>query len=171
MNLSLMTRRPIRTAGVLAIAVAALSFAGRALAADAKTQITELEHKCAAATTTDQLMECYDDSDELVVYDIGTPREFDGAKAVRGDFQNFFDNWKNLKFDFVSLHVVSDGKMGLANSIQHVTATDKNGKPVDMTVRVTDVWEREHGKWKIIHTHVSFPTDMATGKADTQSKS
>jgi ketosteroid isomerase-like protein len=115
-------------------------------------------------------MACYAPGDDLVVYDIGTPREFDGQKAVRGDFQNFFDTVKNPKVEFVSLHVVTDGKMALANSVQHFTGTDKSGKPADMTFRVTDVWQKQEGQWKMIHTHVSFPTDMASGKADMQSK-
>ena len=114
-------------------------------------------------------MDCYDNSDELVVYDMGTPREFDGPKAVRGDFQSFFDN-ENLKIEYVGLHIVTDGKMGLANSVQRLTATDKSGKPVDMTFRETNVWEKKDGKWKIIHEHISFPVDLASGKADTQSK-
>ena len=87
-------------------------------------------------------MACYDNSDDLVVYDVMTPREFDGTKAVRGDFQGFFDNYKNAKVEFVSLHVVTDGKLGIANSIQHVTATDKSGKAADLTFRVTDVWRK-----------------------------
>jgi len=153
-----------------AVLVLSWGFRTQATAADSKAQITDLEHKCASATTVDELMGCYESSDDLVVYDVGTPREFDGVKAVRGDFQNFFDNIKNPKVEFVALHVVTDGKMGLANSIQHFTGTDKSGKAVDMTFRVTDVWRKIAGKWKIIHTHVSFPVDMASGKADMESK-
>jgi ketosteroid isomerase-like protein len=164
------TGRISRLVGLVAVVLATLSFAARAFAADAKAEVTDLEHKCAAATNIDELMACYDNSDALVVYDIGTPREFDGPKAVRGDFQNFLANEKNPIIEFVSLNVVTDGKMALANSVQHYTATDKSGKPVDMTFRVTDVWRREGGKWKIIHTHVSFPIDLASGKADMQSK-
>jgi ketosteroid isomerase-like protein len=147
-----------------------LSFAEQAFAADAKAQITDLEHKCAAATTLDGAMACEDNSDDLVVYDIGTPREFDGPKAVRADFQNFFDNNKDIKVEFVALHVVTDGKLGFANSIQHLTATDKSGKPVDMTFRVTDVWRKEKAGWKVIHAHISWPIDLASGKPDMQSK-
>ncbi|MGO9603082.1 MAG: YybH family protein [Candidatus Binataceae bacterium] len=154
-----------------AAAVLVWSIAPRScVAADPKGEIEGLEHKCAEATSVEQLMTCYESSDDLVVYDIGTPREFDGQQAVRGDFQNFFDTIKNPKVEFVSLHVVTDGRMGLANSVQRFTGTDKSGKPVDMTFRVTDVWQKQKRQWKIIHTHVSFPTDMATGKADMQSK-
>ncbi len=44
------------------------------------------------------------------------------------------------------------------------------GKAVDMTWRSTNVWRKENGTWKIIHAHCSVPVDMATGKADMQSK-
>jgi ketosteroid isomerase-like protein len=155
---------------IAATLIIALSLGGQARAANAKAQIEDLEHKCASATTVDDLMACYDSNNDIVVYDLETPREFDGTKAVRGDFQNFFDNFKNPKIEFVSLHVVTDGKMGFANSIQHFTGTDKAGKPVDLTFRVTDVWHKVNGQWKMIHTHVSFPIDMASGKADMQSK-
>jgi ketosteroid isomerase-like protein len=165
-----MRKSEIVVGTIAAALIMTLGFGAPARAADSKAQIEDLEHKCAAAKTVDELMACYESSDDLEVYDVGTPREFDGTKAVRGDFQNFFDNIKNPKVEFVALHVVTDGKMGLANSIQHFTGTDKAGKPVDMTFRVTDVWRKIDGQWKIIHTHVSFPVDMASGKADMESK-
>jgi ketosteroid isomerase-like protein len=39
-----------------------------------------------------------------------------------------------------------------------------------MTFRVTDCLRKIGGKWKIAHQHISFPVDMASGKADMQSK-
>ena len=128
-----------------AIALIASAFGAQAFAADAKAEITELEHKSAAATTVDELMGCYTTSDDLVVYDLSTPREYDGVKAVRADFQNFFDSFKNAKVEFISLHVIPDGKVAAAASVQHITATDKSGKPFDSIFRVTDVWRKEKG--------------------------
>jgi PhnB protein len=158
-------------AGILAAAaLIAWGFGAQALAADPKADITELEHKCAATTTVDELMACYDTSEDLVVYDVSTPREFDGPTAVRADFQNFFDTFKNPKIEFINLHVTTDGRLGVAESVQHMTATDKSGKPLDFIFRVTDVWRKEKGAWKIIHTHLSFPADLASGKADMQAK-
>src|SRR5580700_4581002 len=119
--------------GILTAAVfLAWGFAANTFAADAKAEITELEHKCAAATTADEALKCYDTGDELVVYDLMTPREFDGGDAVRTDFQNGFSAFKNPKVEFINLHVFSDGKMGAAESVQHMTATDNSGKPIDM---------------------------------------
>jgi len=153
-----------------ALALIGWGFGAQAIAADAKAEITELEHKFAAATTTDEAMSLVDPSDELVVYDLQTPREFDGPAAVRADFQNYFDTAKNPKAEFLSLHVITDGKLGVAESIQHFTYNDKSGKSIDSIFRQTDVWRKEKNGWRIIHFHVSYPIDMATGKADMQSK-
>jgi len=171
MKSSFAMHRTIGIVGLVAAAFVTLSFAGPAFAADAKAQITELDQKCASAPTLDAGMACYDNSDELVVYDVGTPREFDGTKAVRADFKKFFDTSKDIKVEFVTFHVVTDGKLGIANSVQHVTWTDtKSGKPGDMTLRVTDVWRKEKDGWKIIEQHLSIPVDLASGKPDMQSK-
>src|SRR5215469_101037 len=68
-------------------------------AADSKGEIEALERKCAQAPTADQFMTGYTPSDDLVVYDIGKPREFDGQQAVRADFQKFFDQTKVAKVE------------------------------------------------------------------------
>jgi ketosteroid isomerase-like protein len=153
----------------VAITLMAWGFASQALA-DTTADITELEHKCAAATTVDEAMQCFTPSEDITIYDLSTPSEFVGQKAVRADFEGAFANFKNPKVDFVSLHVVPSAKLAVAYSIQHMTATDSAGKPLDFTFRVTDVWRKEKGGWKIVHAHISFPTDMATGKAAMQSK-
>ena len=46
----------------------------------------------------------------------------------------------------------------------------KDGNPIDMTLRLTDVLREINGKWLIVHEHVSVPVDVATGKADLTSK-
>lgn len=141
-------------------------------AANAKQEITDLEHKCIAATSTEQdaALGCFDEND-IVLYDFVPPLEYSGAKAVRGDLDNFFNNAKNVKGEFVELQVVTDGKLGVARSIQHFTWTTKDGKPMEGTFRVTDVLHKTGGKWKIFHTHVSVPVDPNTGKAEMNLKS
>ena len=59
--------------------------------------------------------------------------------------------------------MVTDGKMGMARSIQHFAWTDKTGKPQEVTVRVTDVFHKVDGHWKVIHTQIPAPMDPKTG--------
>jgi ketosteroid isomerase-like protein len=157
-------------AGVLTATMLALGFAYTADAAgDAQAEIIEFEHKCIAATNTDQAMTCMDEK-KIVLYDFAPPRKYAGAKAVRGDLDNFFNNAKDAKGDFVELEVVTDGKLGVVRSVQHFTWKDKDGKPMEATFRVTDALHKVKGQWKIFHSHVSVPVDPATGKGDMQSK-
>jgi len=170
-----MHKPKLRIGTLAALLLLAWSFSTPALAADAKAQITELEHKCATAGvagTVDEAMECFDTSDaDLVVYDVFTPREYDGPAAVRGFFQSYLDSgFKNAKMDFVYLRVVTDGKLGFAYSTQHFTAIDKNRKAIEGFPRVVDVWRLRNGSWKMILTTASFPVDPATYKADLLSK-
>jgi len=48
--------------------------------------------------------------------------------------------------------------------------TDKTGKKLDLTVRVTDVCQKIRGHWLVIHEHVSVPVDLDTDKPDLTSK-
>jgi ketosteroid isomerase-like protein len=156
-----------------AIATVALALGFNALAAvSPQKEIIDLEHQCIAATSTDQAasLGCFDEND-IVLYDFIPPLQYSGAKAVRGDLDNFFNNAKNVKGEFVELNVVTDGKLGLARSIQHFTWTTKDGKPMEATLRVTDVLHKTQGKWKIFHTHVSVPVNPNTGKAEMNLKS
>jgi ketosteroid isomerase-like protein len=152
-----------------------VSFGDNAYATDAKAQIEQRERQCATAGvagTVDQAMDCFDVSDsDLVAYDVFTPLEYDGAAAVRGYFEKYFaSGFKNAKISFVYLRVFTDGRLGFTYSVQHFTAIDPNGHAMDALSRVSDVWRKHNGKWKIVLTHASFPVDPVTFKADLQSK-
>jgi ketosteroid isomerase-like protein len=132
--------------------------------------IKDVEHKMIATTNTDDLMKYYDQND-VDVYDLAGPLQYKGNAAVRSDFDNVFANFAGAKGNFVELVVVTDGKMGMARSIQHFAWTDKAGKPQEVTVRVTDVFHKVDGQWKVIHTHISAPMDPKTGMTQTNLKS
>jgi ketosteroid isomerase-like protein len=143
-----------------------------AAAADDKQVISDLEHKLATVTTGDEAMKYFDTGDDVVLFDMmGPPREFAGRKAILiHDHTDEFSRYTDLKVDFLELKVMSDGKLALVRSVQHLTAKDADGKPVDITFRVTDLWRKTHGQWKLILAHDSVPVDMKTGKADMASK-
>ena len=126
--------------------------------------IKDIENKIISATSTDEVMKYYDQED-IDLYDFVPPLQYKGATAVHGDLDNFFNNAKDVKGNFVELVVVADAKLGMARSIQHFTWTSADGKQQEATLRVTDVFHKVDGKWKLIHSHVSVPVDPKTGQA------
>lgn len=99
------------------------------------------------------------------------PREYVGFASYRKDWQSFLALFKGpIKFKITELSVVTDGTLGYGHSIQRVWGTMKDGKPMDMTVRVTDDYRKINGKWYVAQEHVSVPVDMNTGKPDFHSK-
>lgn len=147
--------------------VLSLSVSSNAIAAGSakdKKAIEDTEHKIIAATSTDEVMKYYDKND-IDLYDFVPPLQYEGATAVHGDLDNFFNNAKDVKGNFVVLVVETGGTMGMARSIQHFTWTGADGKAQEATLRVTDVFHKVDGKWKVIHSHVSVPVDPKTGQA------
>jgi len=132
--------------------------------------IKGVENKIIAATSTDEVMKYYDQND-IDLYDFSGPLQYQGATAVHGDLDGFFSNAKDVKGTFVEMVVVTDGKLVIVRSIQHFTFTDKDGKAQEATLRVTDVFHKTGGKWKVIHSHVSVPVDPKTGQGQMNLKS
>jgi ketosteroid isomerase-like protein len=163
-RLGLIAKTIVGLAGLLL----SLSVNANAVAKDEKA-ISDVEHKMIATTNTDDLMKYYDQND-VAVYDLAGPLQYKGNSAVRGDFDNVFATFAGAKGEFLDLVVVTDGKMGMARSIQHFTWTDKDGKPGEATVRVTDVFHKVAGQWKVIHTHISAPMDPKTGMTQMKLK-
>ena len=139
-------------------------------AGSAKDEITAVEHKLIAATSTAQFME-HADAQDIVFYDFVPPLQYKGASAVRSRLDAAFQEAKELKGEFVELEVVADTTLGTARSLQHFTWKDKEGKPVEGTFRVTDIFHKVGDTWKLIHSHVSVPIDPATGQGQTNLKS
>ncbi len=136
--------------------------------ADDLQEITDLEHKVATVTNANEGMKYYDSGADVVLFDMMGP-PYAGQKAIH-DHLDEFSGTKDLKVNFLELKVISDGKLAVAWSVQHVTSTGPDGKPFDGTFRQTDIWSKTSGQWKLIHQHVSFPVDLKTGKADMASK-
>ena len=109
--------------------------------------------------------------DSLVVFDVHPPRQINGTKAYRQDWEAFFARFAGpLEAEISDVDVSAGGDVAYVRSIHHVRGTMQGARVVDYTVRVTDCFKKIKGQWLIAHTHVSVPVDMQTGKADTESK-
>ena len=156
------------------VALSALTF-GTPARADARGDIKALEDRFVAAFKAkdlDAIMKAYAPGQALVVFDVVPPRQYVGAAAYRKDWQTFLGSFDGpITVELTDLDVGADRNLAYSHSVQRVTGTDKQGKKLDMTLRVTDVYQRIRGRWLVIHEHVSVPVDLDTGTPDLASKS
>ena len=161
--------------GVLAVSIALLVLARQSSAKESdEAEIRAMEAqmiKDYAAKDLDKALAAYQQSETLFVFDAIPPRQYVGIKAWRADNDAFVAMFQGpMQVEMSDLSVTTDGKLGFGHNIQHFTGTDKNGKPIDLTFRVSDGYKKIKGKWMIVQEHLSFPVDVSTGKADFNSK-
>ena len=168
-----MTRTATAIAAAIAMATSMPMVPAQAGSSD-EGAIRTLESRFAAAVNAkdiDAIMKVYVPDESLLVFDVVPPRQYAGAKAYRKDWEGFLALFNGSpKFEITDLNVVAVGPLGYGHSIQRVSGTDAKGQPIDLTVRVTDVYRKVKGNWLVAHEHVSVPVDLDTGKPDLASK-
>jgi ketosteroid isomerase-like protein len=127
-------------------------------------QVLKVEKGIAAASNADELRPFY--ADDVVLYDMLTPGEFHGWKAVHDDFAAQFAQIKNPKVEILSISAAAEGKMAYAYSTQRFSFDLPNGGPhTEIVFRQTDILKKVKGHWLVEHQHLSVPYDPASGKA------
>ena len=168
-----MTRSATTMTAAIVLATCAAVMPAQAASGD-EAAIKALETRFAAAFNAkdiDAIMKVYAPDESLLVFDVVPPRQYAGAKAYRKDWEGLLALFQGSpKFEISDLNVVAVGPLGYGHSIQRVSGTDTKGQPIDLTVRVTDVYRKLKGNWLIVHEHVSVPVDLDTGKPDLASK-
>jgi ketosteroid isomerase-like protein len=138
-----------------------------------RAQIQALEKGFIAgfdAKNVDKIMSYYA-RDGLFVYDVSPPREYVGWAAYKKDWEELFAGFPGpASADLSELSFTVVGPVAYGHSIQDAHFTAKDGAKVELVVRVTDVYRKLAGKWRIVQEHVSVPVDLDTGKPDLLSK-
>ena len=131
-----------------------------------QADIQALEAKFAAAFNAkdvNSIMALYTPGDNLIVFDAAPPRQYNGWAAYQKDWQDFFASFPGpTDFTLTELSVTVGGNVAYSHSIQHGILTERDGKKFDITVRVTDGYQKVNGVWLIAHEHVSVPVDLNT---------
>jgi ketosteroid isomerase-like protein len=117
------------------------------------------------------IMAYYMPDESLHVFDALPPRQYVGAAAFRKDWEGFLAAYPtNVHAEVSDWKTETEGTLAYGHGVFCTVGPDKDGNPLDLTVRVTDVYRKVGGKWLVVHEHVSWPVDLATGKADLTSK-
>lgn len=80
-----------------------------------------------------------------------------GHKPALDMFNKVFSSFKSCKVDILHTEVMLNGDMGVVCTVQRVHIELKTGDKKVAMVRQTDIFERRHNKWELIHEHASSP--------------
>jgi ketosteroid isomerase-like protein len=81
-----------------------------------------------------------------------------GADAVRRTFPwaaSLFSHCTAFRFDLVAAGV--SGDLAYTVAVEHVSGSVGGGPVQPLTTRVTHVYRREDGEWRIVHRHSDQP--------------
>lgn len=113
----------------------------------------------------DAIMKNYVDDSSFILFDVVPRQDYRGADLYRAAWKEMFSRFEgSATITIADAGIYADGDVGFGYSFMHVTGTDKQGKPVDRWVRVTDGFRKIDGQWLIAHEHISVPVDFASGK-------
>ncbi len=106
----------------------------------------------------DAIMEHY--SDDVFAFDVPPPHTVTGKAAVRQNIESWlkiFDGSIDVEFKDVS--IVAGGDLAVLRQLARVSDSDK-GAESGMWVRVTVCYQKQDGRWLVIHEHASVPLVM-----------
>jgi ketosteroid isomerase-like protein len=163
----------VAAAGLIAIVIGTRARAA-APHAEAEVRVKEAEAnliKAVNARNVDAIMARYSAKADLVVFDLIPPLQYAGPQAWRKNWEGFLNSLKGtLKVEQSDLKVEGSRRIAFAHSIWHWKMTDPSGKSTEITMRATDCFENQGGKWLIVHAQYSVPSDLETGKSVLNAK-
>ena len=112
----------------------------------------------------EQIMPFY--AEDIRSVDAISELQFNGRKQYESHWQRCLQMCKMTHFEIGQLDIKVDGNLAVCFFLNQCGGIDdKTGEEQVGWVRGTQVYEKIHNKWLIIHEHFSLPFDMATGSA------
>jgi len=117
----------------------------------------------ASARDLDGMMSKIDD--DVVSYEHDAPLVYRGAAAVRDVCRQGFEAMEgDLAWDIPDLQVMIRDDIAVTWGLNRMRAT-RFGLDYESWSRGTRIFQRKADSWKLIHQHVSYPYDPASGEA------
>jgi ketosteroid isomerase-like protein len=122
--------------------------------------------KAYEAKDIDGVMDLYAPNDAFTAYDIVAPLQLKGSQAYRQDYTDFFAQFSGpLHVEDQDVHYIIQDNLAVAYGLEKLSGRLIDGTAFKGWMRFTDALQRMHGRWYVVHEHVSVPVDMNSGKA------
>ena len=105
----------------------------------------------------------------IVSYEHSSPLQFDDIAQIREECRRGFESaGDDFRWTVPELNVVVDGDLAVTWGLNRMADRLADGSEDVTWSRGTRVFQLSGGRWLMIHQHVSFPVDPATGLAATE---
>jgi uncharacterized protein (TIGR02246 family) len=129
-------------------------------------QVIERWAQAFRARDLDGIMAVYAPGDAVIGYDLAPPLQYRGNAAYRKDYADFLAQYEGpLEFEARDVHVVAGTDVAFYHALERMAGKLKSGEKFDTWIRATSCLKKIHGRWLIVHDHLSVPADFETGKA------
>jgi ketosteroid isomerase-like protein len=103
---------------------------------------------------------------ELVSFDIVPPLRYVGAEAYRKRWEETFSSFQGpIGYEMHDLDITVGDDVAFGHSLNRISGTLNTGQKTDLWLRATVCFRKINGQWLIVHTQVSVPVDLQTGRA------
>lgn len=133
--------------------------------ADARTGIRAWTTQFAVAATVPDFLKTVGPGDDIIIYDLFAPGALHGQKVISDTYGPGFAGLASTNVTFTQFYEDSDGYLGAQMDTQKLAIKLKNGSTMNWEIRQSDCLHNVGGKWYTMLDELSFPANMATGKA------
>ena len=101
----------------------------------------------------------------FTAFDLMPPLEFQGGEMWRDNWVRVFASFDGeIELEIADLEIHADGDVAFMRAMVRLAGV-MNGTAIDTWVRQTNCFRLIGDAWLMVHDHVSWPTDFATGKS------
>lgn len=158
---------------ILLVALSLVACPAMAAANDGDQMKKILDNGCKAVVAGDVegMTAPFLKTDTLTMFDWNIPRSRNYAQLLKANRDFVASAPRDTYCEYLEIHpVILSRDSAYTWAILKAGGVSHDGTRSDFVIRSTDIWRKINGTWKIVHEHNSFPTDVATGKADLQSR-
>ena len=100
-------------------------------------------------------------TEDIVAFELAPPLAVGADKARdAATFATWLTGFEIIDVEVRDRHIETDGDVGFARALHHLTGIRTDGRKVSMWMRSTLGFKREKDGWKIAHAHTSVPMHM-----------
>jgi len=131
--------------------------------------LIDAQIKAVRARDVDASMSNY--AADIVSFDVVNTLQKIGLDECRKRAEEWFSSFQGpIEYEISELSVSAGGTLAFSHSLNHVNATNNDGKKIDMWWRATAGYRKIDDRWMITHEHMSVPFDVQSGKASLDLK-